>query len=160
MTFPTRGYALAQNEGDAFWFLGSRMTVKALGAVTDDAFTLIDCECPSGFSPPPHVHEIEDEAFYVVDGELRVGLDGRSWNIRPGGFALLPKGIPHSIEVVGNGPARVLQITAPAQFEHFVAEVGQPADGPGLPGPGPVDVERLIASATRHRIKIMLPAEA
>ena len=151
------GYKLDQEQGNAIWFLGTRMTVKAAGEASGGVFTLIDCECPAGFAPPAHVHHVEDEAFYLLTGEIDVTCGESTWAVEPGGFVFLPKGTPHRFVVSNAGPARMLQITTPSQFEHFAAETGAPATRPGLPDPGEPDVERLVAAALRHNIEILPP---
>jgi mannose-6-phosphate isomerase-like protein (cupin superfamily) len=156
MTPPT-GYMLGRDHGEALWFLGTRMTVKAAGEATRGALTLIECECPAGFAPPPHIHHAEDEAFYLLDGRLDVTCGDSTWILEPGGFAFLPKGTPHRFVVSADGPARMLQLTAPSQFEHFAAESGARATGPGLPEPGEPDIERLLLAASRHHIEILPP---
>ena len=62
------GYALSPHEGTAYWFLGTRMTAKVDGETSGGAFTLIDQECPTAFATPAHIHEVDDEAFYVLEG--------------------------------------------------------------------------------------------
>ena len=157
MTMTTSGYALANEQGEAIWFLGTRMTVKAGGSVTNGAFTFIEAECPAGFAPPPHIHKIEDEAFYLLDGTIDVMCGDDQWQVEPGGFVFLPKGIPHGFSVIGDRSARMLQLTTPAQFEDFASEVGVPADGPGLPPAGAPDIPRLLAAAARYQIDILPP---
>ena len=42
-----------------------------------------------------HHHEKEDELFFVVDGTLFIELDHKTLELRPGEFAIIPKGVPH-----------------------------------------------------------------
>jgi quercetin dioxygenase-like cupin family protein len=149
MSASQAGYFLGPAEGERYWFLGTLMTVKAGGAQTGGVLTLIEQLAPAGFAPPPHVHQTDDEAFYILDGELRVTCGDQSWNGPPGSFVFLPKGVPHTLVVVGDRPARLLQITAPAQFERFVAAVGEPAPAPTLPPPAEPDMPRLRAAMTK-----------
>ncbi|HET7093447.1 MAG TPA: quercetin 2,3-dioxygenase [Thermomicrobiales bacterium] len=144
------GYLLGPDEGDGYWFLGTLMTVKAGEAQTGGAFTLIEQIAPAGFGPPPHVHRAEDEAFYILDGELRVTCGERTWDAPAGSFVFLPRGVPHAFTVAGDRPSRLLQLTTPAQFERFVAEIGEPAAQPTLPPPGEPDVPRLFAAMTKY----------
>jgi mannose-6-phosphate isomerase-like protein (cupin superfamily) len=118
----------------------------------EGALTIIAQECPPDFAAPMHIHRREDEVFYVVEGAVRVTCEHRTWVAGAG--AILPKGRPHRFAVREGRPARLLQITAPAQFERFVAEVGVPATRPGLPDPEPPDLDRLLAAA-RHGIDIL-----
>lgn len=160
MTLPPGPYALGRDGGESIWFLGTRMTVKAGTNQTNGALTVIDCECPPGFAPPPHAHHLEDEMFYLLDGALEVSCADKSWRVEVGGFVFLPKGLPHRFEVLGGRPARLLQLTTPAQFERFAAEVGEPATRAGLPEPKAPDVEGLVAVANRYRIDILPPGNA
>ncbi|HEU0114119.1 MAG TPA: hypothetical protein VFQ80_05560 [Thermomicrobiales bacterium] len=52
--------------------------------------------------------------------------------------------------MTGERPARLLQITAPSQFERFVAEVGEPAPRAVLPPPGDLDLPRLRAAMVKY----------
>ena len=154
------GYLLNPQEGRALWFLGTLMTLKAGGEQTGGAFTLLECLMPPGFAPPPHVHRAEDEGFYLLEGDLTVTCGAEQWRAGPGAFVWLPRGLPHGFTVEGTTPARMLQVTAPAGFERFAAEVGQPAQTPVLPPPAAPAIERLLASAARHQIEILGPPPA
>jgi quercetin dioxygenase-like cupin family protein len=157
VTFGAQGYALANGEGEGLWFFNGLMTVKAGGPDTRDAFTLIEAECPAGFGPPPHIHHDEEEGFYLLEGELSITCGEQTWTAGPGAFALLPRGIPHSFRVSDAGNARMLQITSPAQFERFAAEVGEPAETMTIPTPSEVDVDKLMRVAPSYGIEMLLP---
>ena len=159
MSFDPNGYALPAEGGAAVWFLGTRMTVKAGDEETRGAFTLLEWSAPAGFGPPPHRHDREDEAFYLIDGAIDVTCGDRRWTVGPGGFVFLPRGVPHSF-VVSAGPVRGLQITTPAGFERFIGELGTPAQGPGLPPPAQPDIPRLIETAARYGQAILGPPPA
>ncbi|HEV7646940.1 MAG TPA: quercetin 2,3-dioxygenase [Actinophytocola sp.] len=156
MTFDPGGYVLSESDGEHVWFLDTRMTVKAGGDQTGGAFTLLEWTAPVGFGPPRHVHKVEDEAFYLLDGELVVECGERRSTAGPGSFVFLPHGIPHAF-VVSAGPVRGLQVTAPAGFERFVAEIGRPAEHLGLPEPSAPDVAALVAAGERHGNQILGP---
>lgn len=156
MTFDGAGYVLAAGEGEAVWFLDTRMTVKAGGRDTGGAFTLLEWEAPEGFGPPRHVHRVEDEAFYLLAGELTVECAERRWTAGPGDFVFLPRAVPHRF-VVSAGPVRGLQVTAPAGFERFIGELGRPPAGPGLPPPSAPDVPRVIEVSGRYGVDVVGP---
>jgi mannose-6-phosphate isomerase-like protein (cupin superfamily) len=156
MSFDSRGYHLKPADGPQLWFLDTRMSVKAGAEQTGGAFTLIEWAAPAGFGPPLHLHHNEDEAFYVLDGEIVIDCGDRRFTVGPGDFAFLPRGIPHTF-VVTAGPVRGLQITTPSGFEEFIAEIGRPAERPGLPEPATPDVPRLIAAGQRFGHQILGP---
>lgn len=156
MSFGESGYVLDGDDGDRVWFLGSLMTIKAAGDDTAGAFTLIDQRAPAQFGPPLHIHHAEDEAFYVLEGGVRVVCGDRSFDAGPNSLVLLPRGIPHAF-LVGDQGAHLLQITSPAGFEHFAHEVGEPATSAELPPPSAPDIPRLVAAAERHGVTIVGP---
>jgi mannose-6-phosphate isomerase-like protein (cupin superfamily) len=156
MSFDSAGYALTAEGAGALWFLDTRMTVLAGGEQTRGGFTFLQWEAPEGFGPPRHIHHHEEEAFYLLEGEMTVRCGDREWAVGPAGFVLLPRGIPHAF-VVTRGPARGLQITAPSGFERYIAELGRPAERPGLPDATPPDVAALTEAGTRHGYEMVGP---
>ncbi|MEV0899133.1 cupin domain-containing protein [Actinoplanes sp. NPDC049802] len=152
MSFDGTGYLLGPDDGPQWWLLDTRMNIKA----ATGAFTLIEWSAPEGFGPPPHIHGLEDEAFYILDGEIDIECGDKRFTAGPGDFALLPRGIPHGF-VVTRGPVRGLQITTPSGFEEFVAEAGRPATRPGLPEPSVPDIPLLIAAGQRLGHQIVGP---
>lgn len=42
-----------------------------------------------------HHHEDEDELFLVIEGELRMELEDRSLELRPGEMCIVPRGVEH-----------------------------------------------------------------
>ena len=94
-------YALAREEGQAVWFLGTLVIMKATGEQTGGAFGLIDNLMPAGFASPYHMHRNEDESFYVVEGEMTFYVGEERVKAEPGAFVYGPRGVPHGFEVDG-----------------------------------------------------------
>jgi mannose-6-phosphate isomerase-like protein (cupin superfamily) len=152
-----QSYIRRAGEGDAIWFLGNLATVKAGGAQTRGRLTVVEFLNPAGFAPPLHRHLEEDEAFYVLSGAARFECDGVAFDAGRGDFVLLPVNRPHTFVVGPDEPLRALQITTPAGFEDFAAEVGEPARELRPPDPGPVDPAALGHAAARHGVEILGP---
>jgi quercetin dioxygenase-like cupin family protein len=148
---------LRADEGDAVWFLGSLVTVKATGADTGGRATVVEFLNPPGFAPPLHRHTVEDEMFLVLGGRATFLCDGEEMAAGPGDFVLLPAGLAHSFIVGPDEPLRTLQITTPSGFEKFAAAVGGPAGARRLPEPGPVDPGALAHAAQLHGVEILGP---
>ena len=128
-------------------------------------FSLVRMHSPPGDQPTLHVHEREDEGFYVLKGEITVWVgDAPPVTLGPGDYALAPHGIPHTYRA-GEAGAVKLVICAPGEFVPFLREAGEPAARPELPVlDGPPDAERLARIAAAHGITIlgppgMLPSE-
>jgi mannose-6-phosphate isomerase-like protein (cupin superfamily) len=155
---PVQPYILRSGEGEALWFLGNLATVKATGAQTRGALTVVEFLHPAGFAPPLHRHLAEDEAFYVLDGHAQFRCGDQTFDAGQGDFVLLPVNVPHTFLVGSVEPLRALQITTPSGFEAFVAEVGEPAAELRLPDPGPIDPAVLGHTAGRHAIELLGPS--
>jgi mannose-6-phosphate isomerase-like protein (cupin superfamily) len=65
---------------------------------------------PRRLIAPLHVHHQDDEAWYVLEGELRVQRGEEIVEVRAGAGALVPRGTPHTYWNLGPGPARYLLI--------------------------------------------------
>ena len=135
-------------------FLGLPTLMRATGETTNGAFGLIEhWSMPPGFASPYHTHHAEDEAFYVLEGEVAFVCDGKWLHAGPGDYVFGPREIPHGFKIVGNTPARMLLLCSPAGFEHFVLELSQPESA----SPTPPDMAKLAALAAKYRIDIHGP---
>jgi quercetin dioxygenase-like cupin family protein len=142
----------------AIWFLGALAQVRVSGAQTGGAFAVADHLARRGNASPVHVHDRDDETFFVLDGELRVFAGEEEHSAGPGTVAVLPRRLRHAYVVV-SATARFLTLHTPAGFEQFAAEVGEPAQALTLPreSAGPPDFAALAQAAARHHITILAP---
>ena len=150
---------LNPRQGKSVWVVGDLYTFKATGEDTGGAFALVEALVTPGGGPPPHRHSREDEAFYVLDGEIRFHADGRSFTAGPGSWITLAKGSVHNFSNQSGKPARMLILVTPAGFENCFVEVGRPAaEGDETPcPPTPEEIERLIATAPKYGVEIFAP---
>lgn len=77
---------------------------------------------PHRHGPPIHEHPDEDDAFYILEGELTFEVDGDELVAGPGTFVLVPPGIRHTFANNGGTAVRMLNIHAPAGFDLRVTE--------------------------------------
>jgi quercetin dioxygenase-like cupin family protein len=153
----TQPRLLGPGEGGHIPFLGAVLTVKAGGELTGRNLSVIECLAPSGFGLPAHRHDLEDEMLLVLEGEVRFWCAGREATFAAGGFAWCPRGLAHRYEVCGDGPARLLQVTTPAQFEDFAREVGERLPTASVPELAQPDLESLARIAADFQIEILPP---
>lgn len=139
------------------WFLGSLMSLKASGEQTGGAFGLIEQVLPPGFAPPLHIHHDEDEAFYLLEGEMSFTCGDQTTRAKPGSFIFFPRDIPHWFRVEGTKSARLLQLNAPAGLERFFVEAGKPATELVLPPAELPDLEKLVSIAAKYNLEILGP---
>ena len=150
---------LKPGEGRTVWVVGDRYTIKTSGEETDGAFALVEALVPPGGGPPPHIHHREDEAFYVLEGELAFHVDGRDIAAGSGSWVTLSRGSLHHFRNISDRPARMLILVTPAGLEQFFLEVGRAVDEDDTEAvvPTPEDIEKLLAVAPRYGIEIRLP---
>lgn len=141
-------YSLAREEGQAVWFLGVPVFIKATGEQTGGAFGLIEQILPVGDESPYHVHHAEDEIFFVLEGELTFISGERKITGPAGSYTFLPRDIPHGFKVTGDKPARFFILNLPAGFEQFIIEMSEA---------GPPDINKLMSLAARYNIDILGP---
>lgn len=139
---------------EQLWFIANLAEVL----VDRDDFSLVRMHSPAHDRPPLHVHEAEDEGFYVLEGELTLWVgDEDPVTLVPGQFVLAPHGVPHTYRA-GDEGAVTLVTSAPGGFAAFVREAGRPAERPELPVlDGPPDAERLARIAAAHGITLLGP---
>ena len=107
---------------------GFEMRVKADGGNTDGVVSVLEATEPPGFGPPIHVHHDAAEAFYVLEGEYVMHLDGEEFRCPAGSFIFIPLGVPHGFRV-GDLPSRKLNFYFPASmtgyFDDLAAALGR-----------------------------------
>jgi uncharacterized cupin superfamily protein len=67
----------------------------------------------------PHVHDREDEFSCALEGQIGVRVGDKEATAGPGCHVLKPHRIPHTFWNPRPGPARVLEIIAPAGLERY-----------------------------------------
>ena len=155
---PADPIALRPGEGEALWFVGGLLTIKASTETTDGRVAVIEHRMPRGAGSPLHVHRREDEWFYVIDGEVTFWVGGEVIRAPAGSFVYGPRDIPHTFQITSE-EARFLLVTEPAGFDSFVRAAAEPAPEAVLP-PAPVeqpDPARLVALAAEQGIEIFGP---
>ena len=109
---------LGPGEGKMIPVPGHKITHKVSGADTDGAYSLLEVEL-DGDGPPQHIHKTEDEAVYVLEGEINVLLGERTIRMKAGAFVRIPRGTVHTFCRVEKKNAKLLAMFSPAGFEKF-----------------------------------------
>ncbi|MFP5328166.1 MAG: cupin domain-containing protein, partial [Acidimicrobiia bacterium] len=90
MTFGAQAVVVLGGRDDVVSALGSHYRYKVVGSDTDGAYSLVE-ETLIEDGPPLHVHDREEEAFYVLSGRgvFVVGEERRE--LGAGDFVLVPR---------------------------------------------------------------------
>lgn len=147
--YPDRLLVVEPDGGEPLWVAGHRITIKATAQDTGGAFGLVESRAPADAGPPLHVHHGVDESVWIVKGQVRWRCGDRDFTVGPGSFVLLPRGVPHTFQVVGDEEAVMLGLLTPGGSERYFADVGEPATPGVAPTPGPPDAETVRAADKR-----------
>ncbi len=143
------------------WFFDAVVTVHIAHDDGSDGIAMLESAQPYGTSPPLHVHRAEDEAFYVLEGELRIRAGNAEFRIGAGEAALAPAGVPHTYRVESREGARWLNVTTHGDFERFERALSRPAERNELPPPQgpptPEQLEALVAAGRQYGIELVGP---
>ena len=153
------------DERKAVYTNGDLYTILASSIETDFNFNAFDFFVPFEGGPPPHLHSLEHEAFFVEEGEVSFTLGNEAGafdvpegeqpeeyileGVPEGTFVFGPRLLPHgftnpdsSVALSGSNPgARIFSITAPGGLD-LSFESGVPVTDrqqPILPPPSGAD---------------------
>ena len=107
----------------------------ALGSIllssedTGGAYCLLDLRVAPGKGVPRHTHTCEDEALFVLSGELEVVVGNNTFVLKSGETLLAPRNIPHALRNSGKVENHYLIVFSPAGFEDFLMATSVPAPG-------------------------------
>jgi mannose-6-phosphate isomerase-like protein (cupin superfamily) len=145
-----QSYVLQPGEGRPIDLGGFSMSVKATDDQTDGLFTLLEAAEPPNFGPPLHIHHGIAEAFYVLEGEYIIFLDGNESRCPAGSFIFIPAEMPHGFRV-GDVPSRKLNLYLPASMIGYFDDLSEAMKK------GEADPERLNEIAVRYAVEVIGP---
>jgi mannose-6-phosphate isomerase-like protein (cupin superfamily)/catechol 2,3-dioxygenase-like lactoylglutathione lyase family enzyme len=157
-------FATEPETSEAWWFLDTMVVVRNPEGAP--RFPLVmELIVPPGGSPPRHVHQDLNDAFFLLDGEVVLSVGEETVVARPGTYAVVPAGSDHTFRVTSPTPARMLQIHDDDSFLRMVQAGGVPATEHRLPPPGKVNLDaetlgRLVEEHDSHVVGAPLEEEA
>lgn len=116
------------------WFMNSYVRIALSKRDNEEGISLLEHWLPYGDSPPVHVHDEEDELFYLLEGEVLFEVGGQRFIARAGDAFAAPRKTPHGFRVTSEGGARLLTISH-GGFEDTVRAASRPAATRDLPEP-------------------------
>lgn len=129
------------------------------GQQTNGMFSLMYIEVHKGNEPPPHVHQREDESYYILEGLIRFWIGDQVIDAKAGDFIHLPKGLPHRFEVQSECVKELMWIT-PSGLEQWFWDNSRPAPGmqplPVMTGPPPPEmIEHFVRSLSEYGVEMV-----
>ncbi len=99
---------------------GDEYRVLATGNDTAGDYFVMEGMVPPGGGPPLHIQTREEEAFYVLEGEIVFRAAGERIVGIQGTYLNIPRGVPHHFKNESDTAARLLIFFAPAGIEHMM----------------------------------------
>jgi quercetin dioxygenase-like cupin family protein len=109
-------------EGKVVTLAGQPMIFLVTGNDTKHT-SMFDWTLPAGFSTGLHVHRVQEETFYVLEGECEWQVGDQRVRATPGTYLFIPPGAPHNIANASDKPARMIMTVSPPGHEHYFEEL-------------------------------------
>jgi quercetin dioxygenase-like cupin family protein len=147
------------------WFFDNLVKVVLSQEEGGGLMSIVEFAGPPGDMPPLHLHRTDDEAWYVLEGEMSFFVgDEQPIRVKALELAFGSKGVPHTYRVESSEPARWLAICTPGDFQRFVVAASRPAERAELPAamepPSEAEIAAVTALAAEHGIDLLGPPGA
>ena len=148
--------AVAANEGEARWWFDSLAVIKLTAAQTGGLMSIVEITEPACAKAPLHVHHLEDETFWVLEGDVTFEVGDTTCEASAGDVAFGPRDVPHRY-TVGDAGCRMLFILTPGGFEGAIRDMSTPARSRTLPlsSEEPPDLSGLEAQIASYGCEIL-----
>jgi len=143
------GFIRTASDYPSYRVVGERIAVAACAADTG-GLELFHQKGEVGQGPPPHAHPW-DETFFVVTGEVEIGVGDKTALCGPGAVAHAPAGTYHWFRFASD--CEMVSVTSRAGAADFFADVDRTTEGSA-------DMERLLPVALRHGLQVPPPPSA
>ncbi len=127
------------NEPEVLEWIGSKFRSVLSTADCEGRYAIVEIVSAPNTGPPRHIHQEEDELFYVLSGVLEFWIEGETIIKSAGQTAFVPRGTDHTYRVASDQPARFLTIHSPGGFDDFIDEIV--SNGYQIPNDMPAVIE-------------------
>ncbi len=132
-------------------WMGTTYRFSLTGEDAQRALGAWESVVPASAGPPRHVHEREDETFFIQSGEVQFWMQARSVELGPGESLFIRRGAEHTFRVLGERPARMLTVVTPGGLESFFVDMAEK----NLRIPD--DMAEVVAIAARYGVTFTGP---
>lgn len=102
---------------------GRDLIFKVTGEDTHGAFDYFVVEVAPRGGPNLHVHHFQDEAIHVRQGRFKVRIGDSLYCVNEGGFAYLPKQVPHAFLNLTDAPGEIIVVYTPGGGHKYYEEL-------------------------------------
>lgn len=126
-----------------------------LGAAeTGGQFSIASMVVAPNAGPPPHIHAVEDELWFIMEGRFEFLIGEDVVEVGPGDVVFTPKNVVHTFRNCGDAPGRFLNLATGPTFDIFLDQWNRILEQP-VP-----DFGAAAAVAAEYGITILAPRNA
>jgi len=126
--------------------------VKISSHDTGGAYAVMEASTPPSSGPPLHLHQREDEWWYILEGNFLFEIDDNSVHAGPGDTVFAPRGSRHTFQNIGTALARTLVTVVPGGLDLFFQEVDATVPSDTLPDPAVI-----LPIFRKYRLELLGP---
>jgi quercetin 2,3-dioxygenase len=148
-------YFLRAGAGPRYRIAGGLATALCTSQETDGKLAMVTVELPRGAGVPDHVHDQTTEGIYVLEGSLRVWIDGEEHRAGGGDYVSIPAGTSHRWE----GAAfftRAISMTTPGGLEALLDRAGEATELPMFGDDEPVALSAQALTGAAEGLDLRL----
>jgi len=134
------------------WMRNYLIQCRAVGEHTGEALTVLEFTVAPNDGSPVHIHQNEDETYYVLEGTFVIQVGTNVYELNPGGCVFGPRGVTHAFLNAGSELGKLLVIATPAGMERYHQEAGTTADARILP-PQTIALNAQLAATLAHKYR-------
>ena len=153
--------AVAAQEGSIVSVVGDTYRIVIGSEQTNGAYALIDMLIPPKGGPGPHSRANFQEAFYVIDGEIKVITKEKRYTATKGSYVNISfNGPVHKFTNKTDKTARVLCLTTSTGMQKMFEEIGKPVAADTFLPPSqmtPEEQKQFQSIAEKHGQKLYPP---
>jgi len=131
-------------DGQNLNVLGDNQLLKLTSDDTNGAYTLVEQVNSVGTGIPLHIHNNEEETFFIIEGKYEFKVEGELVAAPAGTTVHLPRGVAHEFKVVEGSPARALIWLCPAGGEKMFQELSAL--------PIPPDMAQVVSTCAKYGV--------
>jgi mannose-6-phosphate isomerase-like protein (cupin superfamily) len=134
------------------YVVGDEVRVKISSRDTRGAFAVFEDQTPPLQGPPLHLHHVQDEWWYVLEGNYLFEVDGRQIHAGPGATVFAPHGTRHTFQNIGSTPGRMIITVVPGGLDIFFEELSAAVPPGTVPDPA-----KLAPLFQKHGLELLGP---
>jgi mannose-6-phosphate isomerase-like protein (cupin superfamily) len=143
----------------SLWVLGDVYTIKISGDETQGRYSIWEIETAPNNGPLLHKHSMEDEAFYILEGDFSFSHCSKETKASKGQLIYAPRAEFHTYKNIGGTVGKHLLIITPPQFEMFFKEIGIPIEDKSSFQPPPITaavIDKIVKTAAKYGLEIII----